>query len=409
LIILAQNMADTAHTDPDMMVEHKDTEDVVESKAAEVAQWIKQAKHFIIFTGAGISTSAGIPDFRGPEGVWTLRAQGKARTSPSTSSIKAIPTPSHMSIVSLFQSGYLKFLISQNTDGLHRKSGVNPNLLAELHGNSNIEKCDKCGKQYLRDYRVRNANKVSDHLTGRKCSKPKCGGNLHDSIINFGENLPTRDLDLGFSNAEKADLCLVLGSSLTVTPAADMPKLVGKKAKLVIVNLQKTPLDKYAKHKVHTTADDFMRLVMRNLELEIPEWRLNRRIVIQNIISTSKQEIWKWKLHGVDVDNTPVSFVKQADITCEKEVYSLTNEPFLLTETSIKRKTSNDMNFLIKLEFMGHYAEPELQLEYRFDTKVPQRKKLLLCYNPFQRQWKVSEEAEDNGLSMEELTILINA
>lgn len=73
--------------------------------------------------------------------------------------------------------------------------------MAELHGNTNLEKCKKCGKEYLRDFRVRNAQKVHDHGTGRKCEDPKCKGPLHDSIINFGENLPEQDLDNGFNHS----------------------------------------------------------------------------------------------------------------------------------------------------------------------------------------------------------------
>ena len=99
--------------------------------------------------------------------------------------------------------------------------------MAEVHGNTNLEKCEKCHKEYLRDFKVRNANKVHNHKTGRRCDDPGCRGALYDSIINFGENLPEKELNAGFENSEKADLCLVLGSSLRVTPAADMPKIVG--------------------------------------------------------------------------------------------------------------------------------------------------------------------------------------
>ncbi len=98
--------------------------------------------------------------------------------------------------------------------------------MSEVHGNTNLEKCKKCGKQYLRDYKCRTANKVHNHKTGRKCA---CGGDLLDSIINFGENLPERELNEGFENSYKADLCLTMGSSLRVTPAANMPEEVGKR------------------------------------------------------------------------------------------------------------------------------------------------------------------------------------
>ena len=110
--------------------------------------------------------------------------------------------------------------------------------MAELHGNTILEKCLKCKKEYLRDFRVRNAQKVHDHKTGRKCEDPNCKGALADSIINFGENLPEKDINDGFEHSAKADLCIAMGSSLRVTPAANMPETVGKNKKnLVVVNL----------------------------------------------------------------------------------------------------------------------------------------------------------------------------
>ena len=108
-----------------------------------------------------------------------------------------------MALVKLEQVGLLKYLISQNVDGLHRKSGFPSKKLAELHGNTNLEICKnpKCKSQYLRDFRTRTAQKVHDHETGRKCER--CGGMLYDSIINFGENLPEEELTNGFAHSEK--------------------------------------------------------------------------------------------------------------------------------------------------------------------------------------------------------------
>jgi NAD-dependent SIR2 family protein deacetylase len=149
-------------------------------------------------------------------------------------------------------AGVLKALISQNTDGLHRRSGVDPSKLFELHGNSNLERCRTCGKEYLRDYRTRNSTKgVHHHATGRLCAKGSCRGKLYDTIINFGEDLPARIIDGAFEESKAADLCLVLGSSLTVTPAADVPAGVARRGRLVIVNLQATPLDSTAALVIH--------------------------------------------------------------------------------------------------------------------------------------------------------------
>ena len=118
-------------------------------------------------------------------------------------------------LVELQRRGILKCLISQNCDGLHLRSGMNPTHLAELHGNMNLETCKKCHAKYLRDFDT-DAGR-SNHYTGRRCGKPECRGQLRDSIINFGENLPEDELKKAFDHAEKADICLVLGQIITFT------------------------------------------------------------------------------------------------------------------------------------------------------------------------------------------------
>eukprot|EP01130_Rhizamoeba_saxonica_P012846 TRINITY_DN5459_c0_g1_i2.p1 TRINITY_DN5459_c0_g1~~TRINITY_DN5459_c0_g1_i2.p1 ORF type:complete len:121 (-),score=20.60 TRINITY_DN5459_c0_g1_i2:37-399(-) len=114
-------MASTAHSNPEQIKEHFEPEHIVRQKAATMAQWILESHHFTAFTGAGISTSAGIRDYRGPEGAWTLKAQGRKPKKRSTATTKAVPTPTHMTLVEMQRQGILKYLISQNTDGLHRK------------------------------------------------------------------------------------------------------------------------------------------------------------------------------------------------------------------------------------------------------------------------------------------------
>jgi len=238
-------MSQYGHQTESATKEYFDSEEVLDAKAEKLAELIKNAKHFVIFTGAGISTSVGIPDFRsGPKtvlktgaGLWQQKGLPVKKGGSGKKMVlnRAVPSATHMSIYKLMEEGVLKFLVSQNIDGLHRKSGIPYEKLAELHGNRNLEKCGKCGKNYLRDYRTRTALAVHDHKTGRFCDDPKCGGELYDTIINFEENLPQRDMDLGFAHCGEADLCLALGSSLVVTPAADMPAMAAKHGKLVIV------------------------------------------------------------------------------------------------------------------------------------------------------------------------------
>jgi len=133
-----------------------------------------------------------------------------------------------MALVELSKRGHLKHILSQNIDGLHRKSGIPAEKISELHGNTNLEICGKCDKDYMRDFRTRTAQKCHDHKTGRKCDNPNCRGDLYDSIINFGEDLKERVLDESYEQGEKCDLMLSLGSSLRVTPACDIPADCGR-------------------------------------------------------------------------------------------------------------------------------------------------------------------------------------
>ncbi|KAI0133755.1 DHS-like NAD/FAD-binding domain-containing protein [Xylariales sp. AK1849] len=368
--------------------ESYESADAVDQKAQTLADQIRKSKHFIAFTGAGISTSAGIPDFRGPEGAWTLRAQGRQRASKTTSTLQAIPTPAHMALVELQNRGILKYLVSQNCDGLHRKSGMLPDRISELHGNSNRECCKDCGKEYIRDFRAVSTyeKSIHDHRTGRKCAR--CGGALHDSIINFGEPLPAEAFERASNNAQKADLCLVLGSSLTVTPANEIPEIVGQRgrAKLAICNLQETPLDGLSSLRVHTSADDLMTCVMAKLKTRIPSFILRRRLLIE--LESKDSDRHQLTVYGVDVDGTPVSFLRSAKL--EDSRRAATSEPFAL---SFRGELVSDLQFKLELEFMGHYGEPNLEITHLYDSNSDGQTLYLLEYNPQTGEWKVNKEA----------------
>jgi NAD-dependent SIR2 family protein deacetylase len=196
-----------------------------------LARWMLESKHLVVFTGAGISTESGLPDFRGPDGIWTRQAKGLPTKGRDFGS--AEPNSGHMAIVELQQLGKLGFLISQNVDNLHLKSGVRPDLLAELHGNVTKLRCIRC--EFLLDN--------LDDLNA--C--PLCGGKLASSVVNFGQSLPQKDLADSYRHSERCDLFIVVGSSLVVTPAADMPRVaVNSGARLVIINQGETPLDRLA-------------------------------------------------------------------------------------------------------------------------------------------------------------------
>jgi NAD-dependent deacetylase len=197
-----------------------------------LARWIYEARYPVFFTGAGISTESGLPDFRGPDGLWTRRDKGLP-PKPMNKPWDAVATNSgHLAIAELQKLGKLKFLISQNVDSLHLKSGIKPDILAELHGNITKLRCTRCRKT------------VDRSENPARC---ECGGTLVSSVVDFGQPLPERDLALSFEHSRKSDLFVVVGSSLVVTPAADMPvEALRAGARLVIINQGETPLDSYA-------------------------------------------------------------------------------------------------------------------------------------------------------------------
>ncbi|XP_064404500.1 NAD-dependent protein deacylase sirtuin-6-like [Halichondria panicea] len=388
-------MASTIRSEEDTK-EFFDSPEELETKVSQLADWIRQSKHFIVFTGAGISTSAGIPDFRsgintkletGP-GAWELRAKGigrDIRKHKTTSVTKAIPTPTHMSFVQLMEKGILHAVVSQNCDGLHRRSGLPTSRLYELHGNSNVEKCNKCKREYLRDFRTRTAMAVYGHKTGRKCDDPACRGDLEDTIINFGESLPVVTLEDSFDHSEKADICLAMGSSLTVTPAANIPENVGQRNILVIVNLQRTPLDHRAAMRINGKCDDVMKLLMSKLGLDIPEFRLKRRIVMTAGKKGDKYEVC---VEGRDQEDHPFSFLKSVtfsgagpDIRCDQEPYTV------LTRAGAALQ--------VNIAFHSHYGEPPLML--KFDITGDGSVTVDLQYNPFTGMWAVSRSDEVKG------------
>ncbi|CAL5443457.1 unnamed protein product [Camellia sinensis] len=168
-----------------------------------------KSKHLVVFTGAGISTSCGIPDFRGPKGVWTLQHEGKGVHEASLSFHRAMPSMTHMALVELEKAGFLKFVISQNVDSLHLRSGIPREKLAKLHGNSFKEICSKCGVEYLRDFEVET---IGLKKTSRSCSDVKCGAKLKDTVLYWEDVLPPTEMNAAEKHCRMADIVLCLGT-----------------------------------------------------------------------------------------------------------------------------------------------------------------------------------------------------
>ena len=249
-------------------------------KVALVTRLLNESSHAIAFTGAGISTSSGIADFRGPRGVWTREQNGEAVVEQDDTAElfeKAEPTVSHMALKKLIDVGRIKHVISQNVDGLHLRSGIDVNDISELHGNIFIEKCDKCRTEFFRKYDV---GGMGLQLTGNRCERPDCGGPLRDFAIDWDTALPKDKFKRAHAEMDKADLVLCLGTSLRITPAGNMPlrALKPKRArnwksgKLIIVNLQATHLDKKATLKLNHYCDRVMQEMCRQMGVTIPRY-----------------------------------------------------------------------------------------------------------------------------------------
>jgi NAD-dependent SIR2 family protein deacetylase len=221
----------------------------LEQQIDAITRWIIECEHIVAFTGAGISTDSGIPDFRGPEGVWTRRDAGLPTPRWRVPRGRVEPNASHLSLVELQHLGKLQFLITQNTDNLHRRSGTRPELLAELHGNGQLMRCLGCDRLYTRQevgwdtYRWGPGYRTQKPIPGQPACAV-CGGRLISSVVNFGDPLPQNELALAEQHARHCDLMLVLGSSLMVTPAASLVGLALRSgARAVLINQGKTPYD----------------------------------------------------------------------------------------------------------------------------------------------------------------------
>uniref|UniRef100_A0A672SIZ6 NAD-dependent protein deacylase sirtuin-6 n=1 Tax=Sinocyclocheilus grahami TaxID=75366 RepID=A0A672SIZ6_SINGR len=225
----------------------------------------------VMFTFVAVSRLS----YVSPKGVWTMEERGETPHFNTTFE-DARPSLTHMALLQLQRTGHLKYLISQNVDGLHLRSGFPRDRLSELHGNMFVEECEKCGKQYVRDTVI---GVMGLKPTGRYCDVTRsrglrsCRGKLISTILDWEDSLPDRDLSRADEACRRADLALTLGTSLQIKPSGDLPLLTKRTGgKLVIVNLQPTKHDKHAHLHIRGYVDEVMGQLMKLLGLEVPEW-----------------------------------------------------------------------------------------------------------------------------------------
>lgn len=354
------------------MTEHFDPPHVLQEKIERLAMLVQKSKHLVVFTGAGISTSCGIPDFRGPKGIWTLQREGKALPEASLPFHRAMPSMTHMALVELERAGILKFVISQNVDGLHLRSGIPREKLAELHGNSFLETCPSCGVEYLRDFEVET---IGLKETSRRCSDKKCGARLKDTVLDWEDALPSKEMNLAEKHCRIADVVLCLGTSLQITPACNLPlKSLRGGGKIVIVNLQKTPKDKKANLLIHGLVDKVISGVMDFLNLQIPPFvRIDFfQIILTQALSSDKKNVnWNLRVASVHGQKAPLPFIKSIEISfLENQGYKsavLQKEPFQLKRRTLQAKS---FEMVMKFNFIDSCGCPSTEIIVPLNFKV---------------------------------------
>lgn len=237
----------------------------------------RASRRILIFSGAGISTESGIPDFRSPGGVWskmqpiyfqefvasehTRREAWRRRFSNADGWVGAKPNRGHHAVAELVRSGRANAVVTQNVDNLHQDSGVPDDKVIELHGNSTYAKCLKC---HTRVELIDVEREFQASGTVGPCRH--CGGIIKSATISFGQQMPELPMRRAQEETMACDLFLVLGSSLSVFPAADFPVRAKQHgAKLVIVNRDPTPMDGIADLAIHEGIGDTMEAALSKL------------------------------------------------------------------------------------------------------------------------------------------------
>ena len=244
-----------------------------------IASRLRVARHVVVLTGAGISTESGIPDFRGPNGVWTKNpaaektahieyylSDPEVRAQAWQNRIKsgiweAEPNAGHRALAELERHARIDALLTQNIDGLHHAAGSSRQLVIELHGNVREAKCLGCG---WRGPMAETLERVKAGEIDPECRE--CGGILKSATISFGESLVAADLERANEVSAESDLFLALGTSLGVYPAAALPEVALRNgARLVVMNAEPTPFDAVADVVVRAPLGDALPTIVERM------------------------------------------------------------------------------------------------------------------------------------------------
>ncbi len=242
-----------------------------------VAEQLANGGRNIVFTGAGISTESGIPDFRSQGGIWDqyrpvyfdefMRSRAarieywRQKTAFYRDLQKARPNQAHLAIAQLHEMGLVEAVITQNIDGLHQASGIPEESVIELHGSNRRVRCMSCGKIFS----IEEAHKRIEE--GDPAPECECGGYLKPDTISFGQAMPEREVEKAIELSRSADFFLVVGSTLLVHPAAAMPGYAQEAgAFLAIINLSETPFDTSCNVLIRGKAGEVLPKIAKRLE-----------------------------------------------------------------------------------------------------------------------------------------------
>ncbi|RME63287.1 MAG: NAD-dependent deacylase [Nitrospirae bacterium] len=239
---------------------------------------IRDSSYITAFTGAGISTESGIPDFRSPGGVWeryrivtyqeflssseARKYYWKMKKEFTEQLLRCKPNRAHTALAELEKMGLLKAVITQNIDALHHKAGNSPEKIIELHGTNLYAHCIQCGKRYLMEEVIKILEDVNYEP---RCDE--CNGLLKPSTVAFGEPMPEDEMKRALEEATKTDLMFMIGSSLQVEPAASIPRFAYHRgAKLIFINRAETPYDYMATVYFREPASEVMDALLNGLK-----------------------------------------------------------------------------------------------------------------------------------------------
>ena len=325
--------------------EYTDTPGEYARKISRLLSLMREAKFITVYTGAGVSTAASIPDIRGEHGLETKQTPLVVLGLKEQDLDCIMPTYTHCAITELVKRGVVRFVATSNHDGLHQKSGLADESIADVFGNVFVEKCLKCKRLWKRSVVVPSL--------GRRCEGSGCKGRLQKTGTRMGEATPEEPLQRAWDIAKKSDLAIVLGSSLTVAPFCELPFLA---ASTVILNLQDTAYGARAALNIHCYCDQAMRDICEGYGVEISEFVFCRRFCL---VCDLSGETCSFLVTG-DTANEPSGVVSSVGVEysragaeqCKEMEVSL-NGDFVLEVSGVASGLSVQFTFCFRDNFMA--------------------------------------------------------